>query len=160
MIASDGKNGVALIRFIGHNSICACIWRHDSVQFKISADRAQQADIFFRDSYGVIAHNEIKIQWNIFRLVVFFLASWRFIISDFSEITFKFCSFGSSIVSPSKVLTGVSNTYDRKINISESGIDKPFPHLEIVCHTTFSFIASPSCKRPFDLFIFNVSVQH
>ena len=85
--------------------------------------------------------------------------------SNFSEITFKSSGFGSSIVSPSKVLTGVSNTSDREIYRSESGTDTPFSHLEIVCRTTFSMIASASCESPFDflidlIFSFNTMDNH
>ena len=53
------------------------------------------------------------------------------------------------MVSPGKMLTGVSKTSDRQISISESETDKPFSHFEIVCRTTFNLLASSACERPF-----------
>ena len=97
---------------------------------------------------------------------MFFLcASCKFIISNFSEITFKLSTSDSTIVSPSKVLTGVSSTSDMEINISESGTDSPCSHLDIVCRTTFSFIASSCCESPFDflivlMFSLNIRANH
>ena len=69
------------------------------------------------------------------------------------EIAFTSFLSGSATVSPSNVLTGVSNTSDREINRSESGTDKPFSHLEIVCRTTLSLMASSSCESPFAFLI-------
>ena len=85
--------------------------------------------------------------------MVFLCASCKFIISSFSEMAFKSSTFDSTTVSPSKVLTGVSSTSDMEINILESGTDSPFSHLEIVCRTTFSLIASSSWESPFDFLI-------
>ena len=46
-------------------------------------------------------------------------------VSSFSEIAFKLSVCGTTTVSPSKVLTGVSSTSDRESNSSESGTDNP-----------------------------------
>ena len=98
-------------------------------------------------------HKEISSQWSTLRLVVFLCANCKFIISNFSEITFKSSASGSITVSPSKVLTGVSSASDMEISISESGTDSPCSHLEIVCLTTFSLMPSSSCESPFDFLI-------
>ena len=50
--------------------------------------------------------------------------------------------------SPSKTATEVSNSSAIRINVSESGTDNPFSHFEIVCLTTFNFIARSSCDKP------------
>ena len=42
------------------------------------------------------------------------------------------------------------------------GTDKPFSHLDIVCRTTFSLIASSSCESPIDFriaLIFSPSIS-
>ena len=83
-------------------------------------------------------------------------------ISSFSEIAFKSSAFDSITFSPSKVLTGVSSASDMEINISESGTDSPFSHLEIVCRTIFNLIASSSCESPFDFliaFMFSLNIR-
>ena len=51
------------------------------------------------------------------------------------------------------MLTGVSKASDNETNNSESGTDKPCSHFEIVCLTTFNFIANSSCESPFDFLI-------
>lgn len=55
---------------------------------------------------------------------------------------------GSETASPSNVLTGVSSASDNASSNSESGTDRPYSHLEIVCLTTFSLTASSSWERP------------
>ncbi|SCJ87526.1 Uncharacterised protein [Anaerotruncus sp. 2789STDY5834896] len=111
----------------------------------------------------ITAHNKIKSQWIAFCLAVFLWASCRFMTSSFSEIAFRSSAFASTTVSPSSVLTGVSNTSDMEINISASGTDRPCSHLEIVCLTTFNLIASSSCESPLDfliVFMFSFSIRN
>lgn len=53
-------------------------------------------------------------------------------------------------------------TYFADDALSESGTDKPFSHLETVCRTTFSFIASSSCDSPLDFlisFMFSLNIR-
>ena len=95
-------------------------------------------------------HAAMKVQWKILRLEAFCRASCRFMISSFSDNSLISAGVLSVTVSPSNVLTGVSSTSEIVISISESGTDKPRSHLETVWRTTFSFIASSSCERPFD----------
>lgn len=75
-----------------------------------------------------IIHIDINSQCQIFLLVSFFCASCKFIISNFSAISFRESSFCSVTFSPSNVLTGVSKASDNETNNSESGTDKPCSH--------------------------------
>ncbi len=68
-------------------------------------------------------------------------------------MTFKSSVLASAIGSPSKALTGVSNCSAIKSNISQSGTDKPFSHLEgtskNTMHEPLSTVnGSFFCKKP------------
>ena len=56
------------------------------------------------------------------------LASWRLIISSFSEMVLRSSGSCSCMVSPSNAFTDVSNSSANKISKSESGTDKPVSH--------------------------------
>ena len=70
-------------------------------------------------------HREISSQWRAFLLVSFFLASCRFRTASFSESSCRLSVGVSGMVSPSRMLTGVSSASDRETSRSESGTDRP-----------------------------------
>ena len=72
-------------------------------------------------------------------------------ISSFSEITFRSSALVSGRLSPRIALTGISKISDSEISISASGTDRPRSHLEMVCLTAWSLMASSSWERPLDL---------
>ena len=91
---------------------------------------------------------ESSSQYSAFHFDSVLFASCRFITSSFSAMTFKSSAGASMTVSPNNVLTGVSSASETEISISASGTDSPRSHLDTVCRTTFSLIASSSCESP------------
>ncbi len=96
----------------------------------------------------MITHTETSSQRMIFRLEFLLSASWEFMTSNFSEIAFRLSTLVAGRFSPRMVLTGVSKISDMETSMSASGTDRPRSHLEMVCLTAWSLIASSSCERP------------
>ena len=80
--------------------------------------------------------NIIAIAFQMRRERRFLIASCSFIRDNCSATSFVTFPFLVSIFEPSNSLTDTSNISARRINVSASGTDRFFSHLEIVCLTT------------------------